>query len=46
MSTSASMIILTQIEMCSESRDVFKLRKIGDNISKTVQDRDTVAMGD
>jgi len=26
--------------MCSESRDIFKGWKIGDNISLTVQDRD------
>ena len=32
--------------MCSESRDLFKLWEISDNISETVQDRDIVAMED
>jgi len=30
----------------SGSRDLFKLWEISDNISKTVQDRDIVAMND
>jgi len=30
--------------MCSGSRDLFKFWEIYDNISETVQDRDTVAM--
>ena len=32
--------------MCSESREPFKFWEIRDNISKTVQDRDIVAMED
>jgi len=38
--------ILAPKGMCSESRDLFKFRKISDNISETVQDRDRVAMED
>jgi len=30
--------------MCSESRGIFKVWEISDNISLTVQDRDIVAM--
>jgi len=30
--------------MCTGSRDLFKFRKISDDISKTVQDNDMVAM--
>jgi len=30
--------------MCSESRDLFKVWEISDNISETLQDRDTVAI--
>jgi len=32
--------------MSSGSRDLFKFRKISDNISETVHDRDIVAIGD
>jgi len=32
--------------MCSESRDLFKFKKISDNISLTVQDTDIIAMED
>jgi len=32
--------------MCSEIRDVFRFWEITDNISKTVQDRDIVAIED
>jgi len=32
--------------ICSESRDLFKFWEISDNISLTVQDRDTAAMED
>jgi len=35
--------ILLQQGMCSESRDLFKFWEISNNISETVQDRDTVA---
>jgi len=38
--------ILPPNQMCSESCDLFKFREISDNISKTVQDRDTVANED
>jgi len=31
-------------EMCSGSHDLFKNLEISDNMSKTVQDRDLVAM--
>ena len=32
--------------MCSQSCDISKFCEISDNISETVQDRDTVAMED
>jgi len=35
--------ILLPKGMCSGSRDLFKFWEINDNISETVQDRDTVA---
>ena len=41
--------ILLPKGMCSASRDLFKFREItyiSDNISKTVQDRDTAAIED
>jgi len=38
--------ILPSKGMCSESHDLFKCWEISDNISETVQDRDTVAMED
>jgi len=38
--------ILLPKEMCSESRNLFKLCEISDIISEMVQDRDTVAMED
>jgi len=38
--------ILLPKGMCSELRDVFKFRKIRDNISETVQDRYMVAIED
>jgi len=31
-------------KMCSKLRDLFKFGEISDNISKTVQDRDIVAI--
>jgi len=37
-------IYITLKSMCSESRDLFWFWEISDNISKTVQDRDIVAM--
>jgi len=38
--------ILSPKGICSESRNLFKLWEISDNISLTVQDRYTVAMED
>jgi len=38
--------ILLQKVMCSESHDLFKFWEISDNISETVQDRDTDAVED
>ena len=38
--------IIPQKGSCSESRDLFKFWEIIDNISKTVQERDIVAMED
>jgi len=32
--------------MCSESRELFKIWDISDNVSEMVQDRDIVAMED
>jgi len=37
---------LTPKGMCSGSCDLFKFWEISDNISETVQDKDTVAMED
>jgi len=36
--------ILPPTGMCSESCDLFKFGEISDNVSKTVQDKDMVAM--
>jgi len=38
--------ILSPKGTCSESRDLFQVLEISDNISETVQDRDIVAMED
>jgi len=38
--------ILLPKGMCSESRDLFKIWEVSDYISKTMQDRDKVAMKD
>jgi len=45
-STSAHMIDYPQRGMSSESRDLFKLWRMSDNISKTIQDRDIVTTED